>query len=68
MADIKQVLLDHAVRSTSTRQIANWADQLGSALRKLNDGPVYDHERDRLIQEAACAYDRIKEFMEPSDG
>lgn len=44
-------LAQHADASSDIRRAAGAAAEISTALNKLNSGPVFDHERERLIQE-----------------
>lgn len=53
----------HARHSTEVRRAADLADGLAKNLRKLNDGPVFDHERAKLIGEVDAWFVALSEII-----
>lgn len=45
-----------AKRSTEVRFAASCADNISMSLHKLNAGPVFDHERDKLLGEVSASF------------
>lgn len=53
----------HAKTSADMRQAAGWADDLAKSLRALNLGPVFDYEREKLVETVDAAYSAIGRLL-----
>ncbi|MBY3333717.1 hypothetical protein HFN98_24295 [Rhizobium laguerreae] len=53
----------HAKTCANLRQAANWADDLAKSLRALNQGPVFDHDTEKLIESVDVAYSAISRLL-----
>ncbi|MBX4941203.1 hypothetical protein [Rhizobium binae] len=53
----------HAQRAAEMRRAAEYADGIATNLRKLNAGPVFDHERERLINEVNCWFAAVSTIL-----
>ena len=53
----------HALNSANVRQAAGWADEMATALRKLKNGPVFEHETKELTQKVNGAYAAIGRLL-----
>ncbi|MBY3434789.1 hypothetical protein [Rhizobium laguerreae] len=53
----------HAKISADMRQAANWADDLAKSLRALNQGPVFDHDTEKLVESVDMAYSAISRLL-----
>ncbi|MCD1264106.1 hypothetical protein B5M44_03935 [Shinella sumterensis] len=53
----------HADQSTRIRQAADYASGLADNLRKLNSGPVFDHDREKLVEGVNIWFDRLAELL-----
>lgn len=42
---------EHANQSKAMRHAAEYADGIAANLRKINSGPAFDHDRDKLVRE-----------------
>ncbi len=42
---------EHANQSKAMRQAAEYAEGIAANLRQINSGPVFDHDRDKLVRE-----------------
>ncbi|TGQ19353.1 hypothetical protein [Mesorhizobium sp. M00.F.Ca.ET.217.01.1.1] len=56
-------LARHADASGDIRRAADCAAGMAVALRKLNDGPVFDHDRDRLIKDVDAYFGTVAKTL-----